>query len=140
MRDNWNKYREASITLLLFGVAFIVIVAVIAIFGGSLMKIFGFQYESVGSIILFFIIATIISFPFSLIAEALPKVLLSFGKLTKREAVLLYVVLDTLVTALGLYVVDYFMETISATILSIMVVSFVFSLMGIRDIGKKLGG
>ena len=39
------------------------IVSVIALVGGSIMKIFGFRYESVGKIILFFLIFAIVGFP-----------------------------------------------------------------------------
>lgn len=48
------------------------------------MRLFGFYYTSVGSIILFFIIATIISYPFSLLADVLPKALLMLEK-SKRS-------------------------------------------------------
>lgn len=33
----------------------VAIVSVVAIFGGALMKLFGFTYQSMGSIILFFV-------------------------------------------------------------------------------------
>ena len=50
------------------------------------MRLFGFYYTSVGSIILFFIIATIISYPFSLLADVLPKALLMLEKIDKLMA------------------------------------------------------
>lgn len=111
MKQFWNKNHEKIITLLLFAILFIGLAAIIALLGGAVMKIFGFKYKSIGSIILFFLIATIISFPISLIAETLPKVLLSSGKLSKESAILLYIILDTIVTFLGLSTVDYFMES-----------------------------
>ena len=104
------------------------------------MKIFGFEYESIGSIILFFVIATIISYPFSLIAEVLPKVLLSFGKLPKQMAILFYIILDTFATFYGLRVVDYFMQSVSATDISIIIVSLILALFGINDVDKKTKG
>ena len=104
------------------------------------MKIFGFEYESIGSIILFFVIATIISYPFSLIAEVLPKVVLSFGKLPKQMAILLYIILDTFATFYGLRVVDYFMQSVSATDISIIIVSLILALFGINDVDKKTKG
>lgn len=116
------------------------VVSVIALFGGAIMRIFGFEYQSVGSIILFFIIATIVSWPVSLIAGTLPKVLLSFGRLSKQAAILLYIILDTAATSFGLNIVDYFMETVSATDLSVTIVSFLLALPGIKDIDKKPKG
>lgn len=140
MKEFWNEHHENVITFLLFGVLFVGGLSVIALFGGAVMKIFGFKYESIGSIILFFIIATIVSYPLSLIAGALPKVLLFLGRLTKRSAVLFYIVLDTCATSFGLSIVDYFMETVSAADFAIIVVSFLLSLFGINDIGKKPRG
>ena len=102
------------------------------------MKIFGFEYESIGSIILFFVIATIISYPFSLLAEILPKVVLSFGKLPKQMDILFYIILDTFATFYGLRVVDYFMQSVSATDISIIIVSLILALFGINDVDKKL--
>ena len=100
----------------------------------------GFEYESIGSIILFFVIATIISYPFSLIAEVLPKVVLSFGKLPKQMAILFYIILDTFATFYGLRVVDYFMQSVSATDISIIIVSLILALFGINDVDKKTKG
>lgn len=140
MKKIWKKYHENIITFLLLGVLFVGVVSVIALFGGAIMKIFGFEYKSVGSIILFFIIATIISCPVNLIAGALPKVLLSFDRLSKQVAILLYIILDTVATSFGLSIVDYFMETVSATGFSIIIVSFLLALPGITDIDEKPKG
>lgn len=140
MKQFWNKNHEKIITLLLFAILFIGLAAVIALLGGAVMKIFGFKYKSIGSIILFFLIATIISFPISLIAETLPKVLLSSGKLSKESAILLYIILDTIVTFLGLSTVDYFMESVLASDISIVIVALLLSLTGIKDIDQKPKG
>ena len=66
------------------------------------MKVFGFEYRSIGSIILFFIIATIISYPLGLIAGAFPKALLSLDKVSIYTAMALYLILDTFATFLGI--------------------------------------
>lgn len=52
------------------------IISLVALFGGALMKIFGFTYYSVGSIILFFVISGILAFPIELFVKAIPKALL----------------------------------------------------------------
>ena len=137
MKGIWNRHKEKIITFLLCGLLFVGIISIIAILGGAIMKIFGFEYESIGSIILFFIIATIISYPLSLIAQALPKALLFLGKLSKQMAILLYILLDTFATFYGLRVVDYFMQSVSATDISIIIVSFILTLFGINDVDKK---
>lgn len=134
MKEIWNRYKENLITFLLCGLLFVGLLC------GAIMKIFGFEYESIGSIILFFVIATIISYPFSLIAEVLPKVVLSFGKLPKQMAILFYIILDTFATFYGLRVVDYFMQSVSATDISIIIVSLILALFGINDVDKKTKG
>ena len=73
-------------------------------------------------------------------AQTLPKVLLHLGRLSKNAAVLLYIVLDTIATAFGLSIVDYYMESVSATDLSIIVVSFLLSFLGMEDIEQKPKG
>ena len=140
MKEIWNRYKEKLITFLLCGLLFVGLLSIIALLCGAIMKIFGFEYESIGSIILFFVIATIISYPFSLIAEVLPKVVLSFGKLPKQMAILFYIILDTFATFYGLRVVDYFMQSVSATDISIIIVSLILALFGINDVDKKTKG
>ena len=140
MKGIWNRHKEKIITFLLCGLLFVGVLSIIALLGGAIMKIFGFEYESIGSIILFFVIATIISYPFSLVAEALPKVFLSFGKLSKQMAILFYIILDTFATFYGLRVVDYFMQSVSATDISIIIVSLILALFGISDVDKKTKG
>ena len=103
------------------------------------MRMFGFEYESVGSIIMFFVIATIISYPFSMIAMVLPKIFLSLGKVSKQMAILFYIILDTFATFYGLRVVDYFMQSVSATDISIAIVSLIIALFGINDVDKNKG-
>lgn len=137
MKWIWNRHKEKIITFLLCGLLFFGVLSIIALLGGAIMKIFGFEYESIGSIILFFVIATIISYPFSLIAEALPKVFLYLGKISKQMSILFYIILDTVATFYGLRVVDYFMQSVSATDISIIIVSLILALFGISDVYKK---
>ena len=74
----------------------VAIVSLLAISGGALMKIFGFTYQSVGSIILFFVVSGILAFPIELFVKAIPKVLfLHFKKINAFEAKVIFIVLDT---------------------------------------------
>ena len=130
---NFKIDKEKFKTFAICGMIFLFILSIIALISGSIMKIFGFQYESVGSIILFFIIATIMSFPLNLIASAFPKALLKLGKINWRTAFILYLVLDTVATSFGLKVVDYYMPTVSATNISIIIISLLFAFMGKDD-------
>lgn len=96
--------------------------------------------KSTSRIQVFFIIATIISYPFSLLADVLPKALLMLEKIDKQSAVIMYLLLDTFATFMGLRIVDYFMQSISATTISIIIVSFVFALFGVSDFNNKRKG
>ena len=131
--ENFKIDKEKIKTFLIGGTIFLAILSIIALISGSIMKIFGFQYKSIGSIILFFIIATIMSFPLNLIAGALPKALLKLGKINRQAAFILYLILDTIATSFGLKVVGYYMPTVSATNISIIIISILFAFMGKDD-------
>ena len=124
-------------TFIICGTIFIGMLSIIALVSGTIMKLLGFQYESIGSIILFFIIATIMSFPLNLVAGALPKALYELERLSKPYAFILYLTLDTIATSFGLKIVDYFMSSVSATTISIVVISFLLALPGRDDFKGK---
>ena len=124
-----------SIGFLIIVGIIVAIVLVIAIFGGTLMKLFGFTYQSVGSIILFFVISGILAFPIELFVKAIPKVLfLHFKKINELEAKIMFVVLDTLLSMVMFSTVDYFMKSVSATPISLFIVSLVMSLLCMNDV------
>lgn len=130
------KWRDNLITFVLFAVLFLAVVAVIALFGGAVMKWFGFTYDSIGSIVLFFLLATLLSLPLSLLAEALPRVLLRGGG-PRWAAMALYLVLDTAATALGLALVDVWLDSVAANGRAIAIVSFLLALWSARDVLPK---
>ncbi len=113
----------------------VVIISLVAIFGGALMKVFGFTYQSVGSIIMFFAISGVLAFPIELFVKAIPKVLFNrFKKINAFEAKVMFVVLDTLFSMVMFSLVDYFMKSVSATPVSLFVVSLVMSLLCMNDV------
>ena len=135
MKHFWQEQGEKIRTILICSAIFLVMLSAIALLSSAVMRLFGFTYRSVGSIILFFLIATALSFPLCLVAGALPKALYEVGMLTSRKvALLLYLVLDTLATAFGLGVVDYYMESVAAGELAILVISFLLALPGADDL------
>ena len=137
MDNNSNKKREKIITFIFWALLIIIVLAIIAIFSGAIMRLLGFEYESVGGFILYFIIASVVSYPINLIAGALPKALLNLDRITREIAVCMYVLLDTIATFYGFYIVDYFMPSVSANTISLIVLALVFALFGISDIKKK---
>jgi len=126
---------EKSIGYLIIVGIIVTIVSTIAIFGGALMKLFGFTYQSVGSIILFFSVSGILLFPIELLVKAIPKVLfLHFKKINGLEAKIMFVVLDTLLSMVMFSTVDFFMKSVSATPISLFIVSLVMSLLCMNDV------
>lgn len=118
----------------LVAVVVLAVISVIAIFGGTIMRLFGFEYKSVGSIILFFAIMAFVGFPVDTFVTALPKVLLSLEKMTVKSAKILYIILDTLATAIIMIIVDYFMDSVSVTDRSVLIIAFVMAILSTKDI------
>lgn len=117
-------------------IVILIIVSVIVIFAGAIMHFFGFRYDSVWDIIIFFLISTIISLPINFIAEGLPKALLKLKKVNLYCARIIFVLLDTIATAIGMTIVDYCMPNVSATDSSILVIAFILAILSIKDIKK----
>lgn len=113
------------------------VLAAVSLVAGGVMKLFGFAYDSVGSLVLYFIFASVLSAAFGQVFSALPKVLYEMGKLNRADGIILYLVLDTLVTAVGLGVVDRWMPSVAATDKAIVAVSLLFALPGLSDFKKK---
>ena len=137
MKQFWKRHSPAVIGSLLLGLLFLAVISAIAVFGGVVMTWFGFTYRSIGSILLFFLMATVLSLPISLFAKALPRVLLFRFGYPRGAAVALFVALDTLATFVGLRIVDHFMESVTATDTAILVVSLLLALWSIRDMLEK---
>lgn len=131
--DFFKNNKEKLITFIVCGTIFVAVLSVIALLSGVIMRLFGFRYQSIWSIILFFIIATVVSYPINLIAGGLPKALYKLKRISKNIAIILYLALDTIATCFGLLIVDYCMSTIAASDLSILVISFILALPGIDD-------
>lgn len=131
--DFFKNNKEKLITFIVCGTIFVAVLSVIVLLSGVVMRLFGFRYQSIWSIILFFIIATVVSYPINLIAGGLPKALYKLKRISKNIAIILYLALDTIATCFGLLIVDYCMSTIAASDLSKLVISFILALPGIDD-------
>ena len=129
------KRRISNILGYIIIIGFLIgIIAVIAMFAGALMGFLGFKYESVGSLVLYFIIISAVGFPLDVVSQALPKALLGLGKVDKKTARILFVALDSLCTFAVMFAIDYFMDSVTATYLSMIVVSIIFAIISIdRD-------
>ena len=130
MDDN-SKNRGKIITFIVGAGLIIVVLSIFAIFSSAIMRLLGFKYESVGGFIVYFIIASIVSYPMNLIAGAFPQALLHLDRITRKTAVCIYVLFDTVTTFCGFYIVDSFMPSVSANTISLVVLALVFALFGI---------
>ena len=82
--DNNNNKREKIIIFILGAVLIIAVLSIISTFSSAIMRLLGFEYESVGGFILYFIIASIVSYPMNLVAGAFPKALLNLDRITRK--------------------------------------------------------
>jgi len=137
LKERIKKLCTAAIAYGLIVGIIVAIVAMIAYFGGAVMKVFGFEYESPGSIVLFFLFTAIAGFPAETIAKAFPRALLSLEKITVRGAKVLFVILDTAVTAVSMAIVDYFMDSVTATDASILAISLILALLSREDFDER---
>lgn len=132
MHVNKRILKDVFDSLVVFFAAvllFIGAIAVMCVFGGEIMRVFGFRYSSVRSVMGFFVFGAVISWPISLAAEAIPKVLCYDKKvLNKWQAVIVYVALATFATSVGLFIVDSYTTKVVANRPSIIVVSLLLAL------------
>lgn len=132
MHVNKRILKDVLDSLSVFLVAvflFIGVIALLCVFAGEVMRVFGFRYSSVRSVMGFFIFGAIISWPISLAAEAIPKVLCFDKKVLKKwQAVIVYIALATFATSVGLFVVDSYTTKVVANRPSIIVVSLLLAL------------
>lgn len=130
-----KDFINSFLTFLVAVVLFIGFIALLSVFGAEIMRMFGFTYRSVRSVRTFFVVGAIISWPISLSAEAIPKILCFDKKLIpKWQAVIMYIVLATFATAVGLFIVNAHMTDVVANRTSIVVVSLLLAMCNCRSI------
>ena len=132
-----KRWQDILIGAGIFALFAFAVSAVCGLVCATLMVPLGFQYRGIWDIVVFFFWVGLVSIPVSLTAEALPQALYSLGKLPLWGARTLYLLLDAFATGLGLAVVDLFMDTVSATDLSLWLAGFLLALPGLKDIGRK---
>ena len=137
MKDFWKRLGGKAAGMLLLAALLLAVLSAVGFLGGGIMNFFGFQYDHIGSVILFFILGGLISFPLNAVAEAVPKLLYRRGRMRKVPAAVFCVALDTAATAFGLWMADRIMGSVSASGLSVWVAAFVFALFELEDFRKK---
>lgn len=90
-----------------------------AVIGGFIMKLFGFHYDSMRSVFLFFLVAAVADAPLEILAKAM----MSLGWIRKSGRFFLWYVFDMLFEMMTLAGADLFMDSVRAEAAGILVVS-----------------
>lgn len=135
----WNKIKHLLMPFLGYLIILSCILAVItilALFGGVYMHLFGFQYESVPSLVLYFIIVSVISLPLEAFSNFLTNLMIHIG-VAKKSYGLFYIFIDACSCFVVMQIVDFFMPSIVSSKLSIILFALTMSLITIY--GEKKG-
>ena len=122
-----EKIKQLLGDLLGSGVLLLTVLAVFAVvsfLGGNFMTLFGFSYESVGSLLLYFVAGELISLPLELVIVGMSQSLYRQGHVDRRQANLLYIPLDTMATIFAFWTADQLMSGVSASGLSLWMLGF----------------
>ena len=112
------------------------LIALEALVFSGLLQLLGFQYRSLGWLVLYLLISAALGLPLELFTNGLARALYRLGKATRRQANLLFIPLDTLCSFFIFWLVDACMDAVTATGLSILVLALLFALLS-QPIGKK---
>ena len=138
MRERLQNLLAAGLGTGLIALLILGVFTLLALFGGGVMSLFGLEYVSVGSFLLFFLLSALAGFPLELLASALPRALFSLGRLSRRAAILLFLLLDTLSSCLSMSVLDWLIDGVWASPRAILAVSLAFALLSLSDFREKL--
>lgn len=90
------------------------ILLIITFFEYIILRLLGFQYESIGALIFFFVLYLFLEMPLSLLANALPKALKSMGIIQSSKGWLVFL-LNAALTFILIEALDNFIVDISIT-------------------------
>ena len=111
------------------------LIALEALVFSGLLRLLGFQYQSLGWLVVYLLASAALGLPLELLTNGLARALFRLGWATRRQANLLFIPLDTLCSAAVFWLVDAFMDSVTATGLSILVLALIFALLS-QPIGK----
>lgn len=120
-------------------IAFCLILAglsVLSVLASSVMNMLGLHYTSLKSFILYFIIASVVSYILNIVLGALYGTFLATtgigNKLNGKMWRFSLILLDILSSVIGFMVVDFLMLSVSASFISILIISVIFAVLSIR--------
>lgn len=124
MREKLKKFLAGLLGSGIMVLLFLGVFAVVALVGGNVMHLFGFRYDSVGQLLLYFLLGEVLGLPLDLLSTALPKVLYRMGKVNRRQGNFLYIPMDVLFTMAAFWLADQWLDSVSTTGLSLCILGF----------------
>lgn len=124
MREKLKKFLAGLLGSGIMVLLFLGVFAVVALVGGNVMHLFGFRYDSVGQLLLYFLLGEVLGLPLDLLSTALPKVLYRMGKVNRRQGNFLYIPMDALFTMAAFWLADQWLGSVSTTGLSLCILGF----------------
>lgn len=124
MSEKLKKFLAGLLGSGIMVLLFLGVFAVVALVGGNVMHLFGFRYDSVGQLLLYFLLGEVLGLPLDLISTALPKVLYRMGKVNRRQGNFLYIPMDALFTMAAFWLADQWLDSVSTTGLSLCILGF----------------
>lgn len=108
-------------------------VSILALVAGPILHLLGLQYASVGQLVLYFLIASVVSYLLNLLFAVLYALFLAVtglkDRLNKTCWLWSLVALDALSTFVGFAMIDSYMESVSASLLAVWTLAIVFALL-----------
>lgn len=124
MREKLKKFLAGLLGSGIMVLLFLGVFVVVALVGGNVMHLFGFRYDSVGQLLLYFLLGEVLGLPLDLLSTALPKVLYRMGKVNRRQGNFLYIPMDALFTMAAFWLADQWLDSVSTTGLSLCILGF----------------
>lgn len=110
--------------LLAIGILVLIVLAVVGVIAvacGTVLEWLGLRYDSVGQLLLYVLYSALLGLPLDLFSTASVRALYRLRKVDRRQGNLLYIPMDTLFTVAAFWLVDRWMDSVSATGLSLWV-------------------
>ena len=113
-------------------------IALEALLLSGLLRLLGFQYDSLGWLALYLLLSAALGLPLELFTNGLARALYRLGRATRWQANLLYIPLDALCSCFIFLLVDALMDSAEGTGLSILALALIFALLS-QPIGRGRG-
>lgn len=125
--NNKKRSAESSAVIVSVCISFLLIFSIIVFFSGSIMGIFGFEYENLRTLILFFVATFVFGVPFEIATNVLPNMLIKEKIITAKVAKWVFVIMDTIATFTVMTILDDIMIGIEGTPLAFLVISLLMA-------------